>query len=57
MWKTEKDNENRVRYARHVDAVKAARSEVDRIAAWLRPDRYPGVLPVPGAWPAPHPVR
>ncbi|MGH2719317.1 MAG: hypothetical protein ACRDJU_12155 [Actinomycetota bacterium] len=35
MWKTEMDNENRVRYARHVDALKSARSEVSQIEDWL----------------------
>lgn len=35
MWKVEMDNENRVRYAHPVDALKSARSEVSQIEDWL----------------------
>lgn len=53
MWKTEMDNENRVRYARHVDALKAARSEVAQIEDWLTGTfHYP---PEPAGVPVPQP--
>lgn len=52
-WKAEMDQENRVRYARHVDALKARRSELDKITEFFVGGfHYP---PEPEGVPTPQP--
>lgn len=53
MWAQAMDNRNRVAYARHVDALKARRSEITRIGDWLTGGFHYPPEPAPVAVPQP----